>query len=309
MSHAKARNNSKALPMQLAAKVGSNVSRMEKLGVSRFDLADPYHLALTLGWGQFLLALIGLYLAINGLFALLYFIKPGSVSNLPAYSLVDAFFFSIETLATVGYGNMAPISLYGHVVSAVETFVGTLLTAVMTGLVFVRFSKPKAKILFADKPVLLWRKGRASLMIRIGNGRLHPLHEASVRITSLQTGDSPDGQRFRRSVDLKLARDDMPFFPLTWTLIHEIGPDSPLQDLLAADSPSLQDSSSRLLVSVVARDPSLGAQVYSTQAYSGVDIAVGMRYVDAISSAPDGSSVADMRLLSSVEPDVEAPGH
>jgi inward rectifier potassium channel len=244
-----------------------------------------------------------LYLAINFFFALLYFAAPGSVVNLPPGSLIDAFVFSIETLATVGYGNMAPVTLYRHAVSAVEIFVGMLLTATMTGLVFVRFSKPKAKLLFAQQAVVSRKNEVYRLMIRVGNGRMNALNDAAIRVSTL-TNNMVDGQLFRSLVDLKLVRADIPFFPLTWTVIHEITDDSPLAHLRTADEATLQATPARLMVSMTARDPALGAQVYATHNYGAKDIALDMRYADAITASNDDHSIADMRKISAMEPEV-----
>ena len=277
--------------------------RLEKIGVKQFDLNDPYHFALSISWTQFFVGLVAVYLLINFFFALLYFMAPGSVVNLPPGSLVDAFFFSIETLATVGYGNMAPVTLYSHIISAIEIFIGMVLTATMTGLVFVRFSRPKAKILFADHAVVSRSGGQAQLMVRMGNGRLHALYDASVRVTTLVSETGPDGQHFRRMVDLALQRTDMPYFPLTWTLIHEITEDSPLAALRQIDAHALQESALRVMVSITTRDPSLGAQVYAAHTYGAQDIALDMRYTDAITVKGVDHSVADLGKISDMEPD------
>jgi inward rectifier potassium channel len=252
------KNNKNIVKAMAPTATGTSALRLEKIGVREFDLNDPYHLALAITWPQFFAGLLALYLVVNFFFALLYFAAPGSVVNLPPGSLIDAFFFSIETLATVGYGNMAPVTLYSHAVSAVEIFVGMLLTATMTGLVFVRFSKPKAKLLFAQQAVVSRKNGVYRLMIRVGNGRMNALNDATVRVSTL-TNSMVDGQQFRSLVDLKLVRADIPFFPLTCTVIHEISQDSPLADLRTRDSAGLQASPVRLLVSLNARDPALGA--------------------------------------------------
>ncbi len=279
---------------------GSSTMTLEKLGVSRFDFNDPYHFALTLSWPEFFVVLVVGYLGVNVLFALLYFAVPASISNLPRGSLLDAFFFSVETLATVGYGFMVPASTYGHVVATVEIFTGMLFTATVTGLVFVRFSKPKAKIIFADRPVLTRQGGVPAMMIRVGNGRVNALTDASARITILRVETGPEGQRFRRAIDLKLTRDDFPFFPLTWTIRHEIDAQSPLHGV-SFDLSSTDDI--RMMLSITARDPSLGAQVYAAQGYRGADIAVGMRYADAVTWDGGDNSVADMRKISAIEPE------
>jgi inward rectifier potassium channel len=246
---------------------------------------------------------LGVYLLTNLVFALLYWAAPGSVANLPPGSLMDAFFFSLETLATVGYGYMAPITRYSHIVSAIEIFVGLVLTATMTGLIFVRFSKPRAKILFASHAVVSCSKGVPTLMVRVGNGRLYSLEENHVRMTILLNEIAPNGERFRRLVDLQLARNELPFFPLVWTLSHELSDDSPLAHLRTMAPGELQASGIRLIVSFVARDPQLSAQVYATHSYGVDSIALGMRYADAISGNHDNHSVADMRKISDMTPD------
>ena len=126
----------------------------KKKGVSRFDLRDPYHLAVAQTWPQFLAALLALYLSVNVVFATLFWLVPGSVANARPDSFSDAFFFSIETLATVGYGKMYPVTLHGHMVASIEIVCGLAFTAVLTGLTFVRFSRPRAKLIFAANPVV-----------------------------------------------------------------------------------------------------------------------------------------------------------
>jgi inward rectifier potassium channel len=283
---------------------GAATLQLEKVGVREFDFKDPYHLALTMSWPQFFVGLFIGYMVINSFFAFLYYLAPGSVSNMPAGSFWDAFFFSIETLATVGYGNMAPITTYSHTVSAIEVFVGMLLTATMTGLVFVRFSKPKAKLLFAHQAVVMRRSGAPRLMIRIGNGRMNALNDANVRVTTFGSETAANGQRIRTMVDLPLMRSEMPFSPLTWTLIHELSDDSPLAALRSLNAAELQASGVRLLVSITAHDPALGAQVYANHAYGPEQIALDMRYADAITSTHENHSVADMRKISDTLPDI-----
>jgi inward rectifier potassium channel len=198
-----------------------------------------------------------------------------------------------------------PVTRYGHTVATVEIFTGMLFTAMMTGLLFVRFSKPKAKIIFAERPVITKPDGAPVLMVRVGNGRLNALTDAVARVTLLRVETGPDGQPFRRAVDIKLERSEMPFFPLTWTVRHVVDADSPLHDLCVGAATT---EGMRMMLSITARDPSLGAQVYAAQAYRGADIALGMRYADAVTWDGGDNSVADMRKISDIEPDVIDPG-
>jgi inward rectifier potassium channel len=129
-----------------AARVRFGSYEFKKKGVSRFDMRDPYHLPVALTWRQFLASLLAIYLLVNVFFATLFWLVPGSVANARPHNFGDAFFFSIETLATVGYGEMYPMTFYGHVIAAIEIVGGLGFTAIVTGLTFVRFSRPRAKL-------------------------------------------------------------------------------------------------------------------------------------------------------------------
>ncbi len=278
---------------------------LRKKGVARVDLRDPYHLAVTLSWPKFFGLLLAVELVVNLLFAGLYALAPGSVVNARPGSLSDLFFFSIETLATVGYGVMAPGTLYGHVVSAIEILCGMTLTAVFTGLIFVRFSRPKANIMFADSPVITTHNGKPALMVRVGNGRLSPLGDAKAKISVIAVERTEEGDTFWRSHELDLVRAGIPVFLLTWTLVHEIAGPSPLR---GATPESLEAGDFRMLVNVEVRDQAIASVVCDTHVYGAGDIAWGMRYVDAVAWRDDGSRTVDMTKLSTVEPD-DMPDH
>jgi inward rectifier potassium channel len=159
-------------PRENVTRVRLGSYEFRKKGVSRFDLRDPYYLAITLTWPQFLAGLLALYLTVNVVFATLYWLVPGSVANARPTAFADVFFISIETMATVGYGEMYPATAYGHTLAAIEIVCGVAFTAILTGLTFVRFSQPRAKLVFAANPVVTMRNGKPTLMVRIGNGRV-----------------------------------------------------------------------------------------------------------------------------------------
>ncbi|HVJ52824.1 MAG TPA: ion channel [Aliidongia sp.] len=273
---------------------------ISKTGTKRYDLNDPYHLAVTLSWPLFFLALLVIDLIINTVFALLYMAQKGSVANVRPDSFVDLFFFSIETLATVGYGVAAPATLYGHILASIEILCGLTFTAIMTGLIFVRFSKPKSKIVFADKAVVTTYNGVPTLMIRIGNGRVSLLADATARITAVVRADSPEGHVFRHAHELKLERDRLTLFVLTWTLIHPLDEHSPLHGL---SRDWLTDHELWLVVLVEAVDHALGAQVHQIKDYTPETIRFGERYQDAVTIDAQGRTNVDMTRLSAVEPD------
>jgi len=201
------------------------------LGSRRYDISDLYHLVLTLSWPQFFALVVLFYFPINCLFAAAYVASPGSITNACAGSFTDAFFFSIATLATVGYGYMNPRSFYGHSVAAIEILVGIMSFAVVTGLVFARFSRPKARVLFSRHAVIDSLNGQPTLMLRAANQRQNQILEATATLALVRDEKTLEGQSFRRFYELALVRGRSPAFALTWTIMHTIDAKSPLHDL------------------------------------------------------------------------------
>ncbi|HVB68986.1 MAG TPA: ion channel [Acetobacteraceae bacterium] len=271
-----------------------------KRGAVRFDWRDPYHVAVGLTWPRFLALLVALDLAVNAGFATLYWAVPGCLENARPGSFGDAFFFSMETLATVGYGRMAPLTTYGHVVSATEIVTGMMFTALATGLTFVRFSRPRAKILYADQAVVTRHNGRPTLMIRIANGRTSLLVDGVARFYALIAERSAEGQFYRRIHELPLMRARIPIFGLTWTLMHVLDEASPLAGY---DPARLRAEEVRLFLAVTARDPTLAAEVHDMHDYGADDVVFGMRYADAVSVDATGRTVADLERVGDIEPE------
>jgi inward rectifier potassium channel len=272
---------------------------VSKKGVPRYDWADPYRLAVSLSWPRFLGGLLGIYLTMNALFALAYLAVPGAIANARPWHFADAFFFSLETLATVGYGEMYPATLYGHVVSSVEITTGLAFTAILTGLVFVRFARPRAKFVFAAHPVITLHNNVPTLMLRVGNGRASTLASAAARISVLIAETSTEGAVFRRTYELKLVRASLPVFPLSWTLMHTIDETSPLYGM---DEARMRQDTVRMFLAFEARDPDLATTVHDMHVYGPDEILFGMRYVDIISTDETGQPVADLTRINDVEP-------
>ena len=284
-----------------AARVRIGAYAFEKKGVSRFDLRDPYHLAVALSWPQFLAALLALYLLVNVVFATLFRLIPGSIANARPDRPLDFFFFSIETLATVGYGQMYPATLYGHVIASTEIACGLAFTAILTGLTFVRFSRPRAKLVFAANPVVAVHNGKPTLMVRIGNGRAAPLMDATAKLNVMLFEKTAEGNVFRRVQELRLLRAHLPVFPLTWTLMHVLDERSPLYGY---NESRTIEADVRTFLTLEARDPTLATIVHDLHTYAPEDIRFGMRYADAITISENGIPVADLTRISVLEPDV-----
>ncbi len=288
-------------PREKTAWVRLGSLEFKKKGVSRFDVRDPYHLAVALTWPQFFGTLLAFYLLVNIAFASLFWLVPDSVANARPYSFSDAFFFSIETLATVGYGEMYPATLYGHVIASTEIVCGLGFTAILTGLTFVRFSRPRAKFVFASHPVVAMHNSKPTLMLRVGNGRAHVLLDAVTKLNVLLSVTTAEGKPFRRAQELRLERAHLPVFPLTWTLMHVMDERSPLYGY---DAAQVIAARAQVLVTLEARDPTLATSVQEIRNYAPEDIRFGMRYVDVLTTEADGTLVADLTKIGDMEPDI-----
>ncbi|PYJ69977.1 MAG: ATP-sensitive inward rectifier potassium channel 10 [Verrucomicrobia bacterium] len=270
-----------------------------KLNIEKWGPRDAYQWLLGLSWPQFAAFVAAIYISLNLLFAALYTIGSDCIAGMRPGSFLDAFFFSVQTLATVGYGHMYPSNLYGHIVTTLEIMSGIFLLAVMTGLIFVRFSRPIARIVFSKSVVIAPLNGRPTLMLRIGNLRQRNLVEAEFRI--LFNRDEPllEGGDFRHFYNLKLQFDRLPSFPAALTLRHVIDEHSPLY---GATPQTLEAARVVLIASVVGIDPVIPAAVQTQQDYSWRDIRFGERFVEIYTDNGEGKLTVDYGRLHETEP-------
>ncbi len=267
-------------------------------GQHQSNFQDPYHLILTLSWPKFFSVLILGFIFLNIVFGTLYWMLPGSVSNVKDGAFLEFFFFSVETLATVGYGVMSPANLSGHVVATIEILTGMVGVAVMTGLVFARFSKPTARILFSNNALIRDFEGRRVLMFRIANERHNRIVEASASVSLVRVEVNDQGENFVRIYDLKLVRDRTPVFAMTWTLIHPIDESSPLYNFSAT---SLTANRTRITVSVGGHDETIAATVYANHNYLAKDIMFDAHFVDILTILPNGDRAINMTRFHEIE--------
>lgn len=271
-----------------------------KTGIRWFDPRDPYYFAVSLTWSRFFLLFLVSGLVINAIFAALYTLQPGSVANQPWPGFLSNFFFSLETLATVGYGEMYPATLYGHIVSACEIATGIIFTAIVTGLLFVRFSRAKSGIVYAANPVVTRNDGKRTLMLRIGNTRSNPLLDIEARLYTLVVVVTAEGRQQANMQELPLLRSHVPVFAILWTGMHVIEPNDYLSRSLA--DPEVCGKL-RFFFTVKARDPVTGQSISELHAFNGEDLRFDMHYVDAIRVEDHRRVYADYRLLSEIEAD------
>src|SRR3984893_15648472 len=197
--------------------------------------ADISHRCMTTSWPAFIGGAALVFVAFNAVFALFYWIGNLPISNVPGGAYIDYLYFSIETLSTAGYGDMHPQTHYGHFVATVELFTGIFSMSLMTGLIFARFSRPDARLLFADHPVISIHEGKPTLMVRLANERDNIISNATARLWLFKNERSMEGQPLRRFYELALTRNESPALALSWTLFHTIDEESPLYGLSPGD--------------------------------------------------------------------------
>src|ERR1700722_19682030 len=261
-----------------------------KLNATKYDWRDLYHLILTLTWPQFAGLILGLYLCINILFACLYLLAGNCIAELVPGSFTDHFFFSVETLATVGYGHAYPATLYGHCVATLEILVGLFGLAVLTGLIFVRFSRPTAQIKFSNVAVVTPFDGLPTLMIRLANLRHHAMVEADFRLLFMRSELTKEGEDVRRFYPLRLQFDHLISFPAALTVRHVIDETSPLYGLTAED---LKLTDSRMLASIVCTDPVIQARVQTQTEYVHEQIAWNRQFAEIYTEDATGRYTVD----------------
>ncbi len=274
--------------------------KIETIGTPRSFWNDLYHSSMTTSWPNLLLALCLLTLGINGLFAILYMLDPQGVANIPPDRPWWAFYFSLETLATVGYGAMHPADEFVHFVASVEMLVGLLLTAVITGLIFARFSRPGPRFMFSKSLVVGQHEGQTCLMLRVANARHNTVADAHAKLWCLMASVNAEGVSYRRFVELKLTRRENPTFILSWTIFHVMNEESPIYGL---DASAFEQADLSFVASVSGIDETVAQAVQARQIYPHAMISWNHQFADIISSHPDGHPLLDYRKFHDVVPE------
>jgi inward rectifier potassium channel len=264
---------------------------------------SPYHALLTMSWPPFLL-LVGLgYLVANLGFALLYFLcgphaLDGWHTGTPFERFEDAFFFSVQTLATIGYGRMTPNGVAANLIVTVEALVGLMAFALGTGLLFARFSRPTARIAFSRQAVVAPFRGGTALMFRLANERSSQLTEVSATVSLSRLEDTPAGP-VRRFHELRLDRPRVVFLPLHWVVVHPIDERSPLHGV---EAQALLASQAEILVLISAMDETFAQTVHVRTSYRAEEVAWNRRFADMFLRGDEGLVGVDMRKLHETEP-------
>ncbi len=268
---------------------------------SRASARTRTHFLRTASWTKITLLFAGGYLFANLLFALVLYLGGANVTN--AHGFVDMYWFSIQTMATIGYGVLSPNDTLSNIVVTIESFVGIVLTALVTGVFFARFSTPSARVIFSKVAIIGNYDGKQMLMFRMANARATAIVEANIRVY-VTRDEIVDGERARRIYDLPLRRATSPIFNLSWTAYHVIDDASPLHEVVADH---MRTNGMMIIVTFQGTDDRLAATVHTRYAYSADDLVFHRRFVDIFKQDADGKRYLDFEPFHDTEPKLPAP--
>ncbi|GAB4367392.1 MAG: ion channel [Elainellaceae cyanobacterium] len=260
---------------------------------------DLYHLLLTLPWLHFMGLLTLIYVGLNALFASIYLLGGNGIANARPGDFSDAFFFSVQTMASIGYGTMHPSTTYTNIIVTIEAIVGVLWLAIATGLMFVRFARPTARVLFSQVAVIAPHNGVPTLMFRAANQRGNQILEAQMRVTLVRNVVTDEGEFMRRFFDLTLERSQTPIFALTWLALHPITEDSPIYGMTAAEFAEVE---AEVIVTLTGIDETFAQTIHARYAYRPAEIFWNMRFADILTRMPNGRRAVNYELFHQIVP-------
>jgi inward rectifier potassium channel len=260
---------------------------------------DLYHLSMTISWPATFAALAAFFVSLNIMFGSLYALAPDCIANLNPPGFWGAFFFSIETSATVGFGDMHPQTTYGHVVASMEIFCSITSIALITGVMFARFSAPRSRVLFSRYAVVRPVDGQRTLMLRAANARENVIVEASAHLRLVRNEVSSEGFKIRRILDLALTREQTPIFLLGWTLMHVIDETSPLA---GETHDSLTAAEGLLVLTLTGIDETTGQDVTARTVYPAASVCWNHAFRDILGTDEDGNDLVDYTHFDDVTP-------
>lgn len=254
---------------------------VRRIGAPRSGASETYYALVSSSWTRLALLFVVVFMLSNAAFAGLYLLDQDGIQGSDG-SFFSAYFFSVQSMSTIGYGTMSPTTLWTNLWVTIEVMFGIVLIALTTGIVFAKFARPRANVLFSETAIITRRNGKPALMLRVANAREGALVAASMQLSLLRTDVTDEGDTLRRLIDLTLVRDRIPFFTLSWSVIHEIDADSPLHGLTAQD---WQDDDIALITLLTGHDGDYGTTVYAQRMYYGEDLRWGHRFVDVLATA------------------------
>lgn len=251
---------------------------------------DPYHLLLTIPWIGFVGIVVGFDIFLNAVFAVLYLLDANAIAGIPKVGFMEAFFFSVQTLASIGYGVMNPQTLYANLLVTLESIASLMLFAVITGIAFTRFAKSSSRVMFSRVATIHNYNGIPTLMFRAANERRNNILEAKLSVYLMIDEVTEEGQMMRRLHELKLVREHSPVFLLSWTVMHTIDQSSPLYGLTLE---SMERLHAQVLVSLTGVDETVEGTLHARHFYAARNLMFDRRFVDVIHMGNDGHRYLD----------------
>lgn len=260
--------------------------------------SDVYHHALTIRWSSFFWYSLAGYILFNAAFALLYMTVPRQVTGTRPRVFWDYFFFSVQTFSTVGYGVMAPVGPVAHVISSCELLGGMILNAVATGLVFARFARPRARVMFSNSALIRAENDVPHLSLRVANQRLSPILSVDAELFLSRLIVQPNGRLARQFDPLTLIQSHIPVLRFAFSLVHVIDDHSPLKGLTVED---LRKEEAEIVLTVTGTDEVSGQSVFARTAYGFDRVLYNHRFVDIIDTSADGRITVDYTRFHATE--------
>jgi inward rectifier potassium channel len=275
---------------------------VKRKGLSSIKSLTLYHWLLTMSWAKYFSIILVAYLIANVLFAWGYILcgpdaLHGSETAGEAERLLDAFFFSVQTSATIGYGRISPNGLAANILVTIEALSGLLGFALATGLLFARFSRPNTKIIFSNHAVIAPYKNMTAFMFRIANQRSSQLIEAQVTVVLSRT-ENINGKPTRKFYPLHLERDRVSFFPLHWVIVHPIDDESPFYEVTRE---AFIQSEPEVLILLSAVEETFSQTVHTRSSYKNDEIVWGAKFADMYVPDDDGMMAIDLNKLHAIE--------
>lgn len=272
--------------------------KIQRHGIKNRRFREMYYSVLRMSWSRFFLLLAAAYLIINTLFSFLYLSGGDCIGNAEPGSIFDAFNFSVQTFATIGYGHLLPQTAFAHILVVLESLSGIVFTALITGLTFAKFSRPTPHVIFSNKAIISSYDGVPTLMFRLGNGRENSIVDAKISVVTLKETKTSEGHTMQRFVDVKLERDQSPFFLLTWSVMHKIDETSPFYGFTKED---FKKNNVSLYVSLIGYDEIYSQTIHAGFRYKPSEIQFSKKFVDVIEILPDGGRKIDFTKFHDVE--------
>ena len=277
----------------------SRTFNVHTMGLDGSLMSDFYYRVMLASWPQFFIGAILIYLCINAGFALVYFFGDNMIINARPNSFIDAYIFSFQTSTTIGYGYLLPKNGITHVIVMVDVFSGLLFVAVLTGLVFARLAKPKARVLFSQQVVITQHRGQTTLLVRLANGRKRSsIINCHVSAVLMMEDRDPESMFERHFIDMHLQRNNVPIFALTWTLVHTIDAQSPLYGL---DKAAIESYGTILIITLDGIEDIFAQTVHTNYIYEAQNFLFNKRFASILSHHKDGSRMIDYAQFHKVE--------